>query len=144
MGGSRDSARERERAMNRFAGAFLVPEAHLVPLAGRNRGYMNPPEILQLKRIYGVSAAAMLVRLRQVGLLSRNAESHAFRTFARDWRKREPESSANVEGFAMFEKPQRIERLVWQAIAEQLISPVRAAEMLRIPLREVENRIIGV
>ena len=58
-----DPARRQEQAMNRFAGAFLVPREHLVARAGRNRNRMTWHEIMELKRTYGVSAAAMLLRL---------------------------------------------------------------------------------
>ena len=34
------------------------------------------------------------------------------------------------QGFAAFEKPQRFRRLVWQAVGEELISPVRGAALL--------------
>ena len=132
-----------EQAMNRFAGAFLVPREHLVARTGRNRNRMTWHEIMELKRTYGVSAAAMLVRLGEVGVLSGAAVEYAFKTYARSWRKEEPEPIAEGEGFSTFEKPQRFERLVWRAVGEELISPVRAAQMLRVPLGTVEREIRG-
>ena len=132
-----------ELAMNRFAGAFLVPREHLVARAGRNRNRMTWHEIMELKRTYGVSAAVMLVRLGQVDILSRATVEYAFKTYARSWRKEEPEPIADGERFATFEKPQRFERLVWRAVGEELISPVRAAQMLQVPLGAVERGIRG-
>ena len=52
-----------EPAMTRFAGAFLVPGNHLIREAGEHRHRIAYDEIMRLKRTYGVSAAAMLVRL---------------------------------------------------------------------------------
>ena len=132
-----------EQAIDRFAGAFLVPREHLVARAGHNRNRMTWHEIMELKRTYGISAAVMLVRLGQVGILSRATVEYAFKTYARSWRKEEPEPIAEGEGFATFEKPQRFERLVWRALGEELISPVRAAQMLRVPLATVEREIRG-
>ena len=132
-----------EQEINRFAGAFLVPRGHLVARAGRNRNRMTWHEIMELKHTYGVPAAAMLVRLGQAGILSRATVEYAFKTYARSWRKEEPEPIAEGEGFATFEKPQRFERLVWRALGEELISPVRAAQMLRMPLGTVEREIRG-
>ena len=132
-----------EPAMNRFAGAFLVPRDHLIDEAGHHRHGITYHEIIRLKQTYGVSAAAMLVRLGQIGILRPAVVRRAFSTFARAWRKAEPEPIPDNEGFAAFEKPSRFERLVWRALGEALISPARAAEFLRLPLTAIEERIRG-
>ena len=132
-----------EAAMNRFAGAFLVPGRHLLEEAGAGRRRITYYEIIRLKHMYGVSAAAMLVRLGQVGVLPSVAVQRAFRTFARSWRKTEPEPISGNRGFAAFEKPQRFKRLVWHAVGEELISPVRAAALLNESLDSVERQITG-
>ena len=132
-----------EKAMNRFAGAFLVPAEHLAEEAGARRHGMTYHELMRLKRLYGVSAAAMLMRLGQVGILPHTAIEYAFRSYARAWRTAEPEPIRDDEGFGAFERPQRFERLVWRALGEKLISPVRAAQLLRLPLATVEREIRG-
>ena len=132
-----------EAAMNRFAGAFLVPGRHLREQAGASRHRVTSYEIIDLKHTYGVSAAAMLVRLGQVGVLRPVAVERAFRTFARSWRKRDPAPIRPDQGFAAFEKPQRFKRLVWRAVGEELISPVRAAALLNESLDAVEQQISG-
>ncbi len=132
-----------EAAMNRFAGAFLVPRRHLLEETGSGRRRITYYEFIRLKHMYGVSAAAMLYRLGQVGVLSSAAVQRAWRTYARSWRKAEPEPISGTQGFAAFEKPQRFERLVWHAIGEELISPVRAAALLHKTLDEVERQITG-
>jgi Zn-dependent peptidase ImmA (M78 family) len=141
--GTSNGTLKKEPAMNRFAGAFLIPREHLEEEAGRNRHGMTWIEIMRLKRTYGVSAAAMLVRLGQVGILSKSAVEYAFKTYARSWRREEPEPIGPGEGFAAFEKPQRFERLVWRALGEEMISPVRAAQMLGLPLSSVDRDIRG-
>ena len=132
-----------ESAMNRFAGAFLVPREHLLREAGEHRHRLTYNEIIRLKLTYGVSAAAMLMRLGQVGILRMPAIQRAFATFARSWRKTEPEPIPDNHGFAAFESPSRFERLVWRALGEELISPIRAAEFLHQPLNAVQERIRG-
>ena len=54
-------------------------------------------EIIRLKHMYGVSVAAMLVRLGQVGVLTPAAVRRTFRTFAPSWRRSEPEPLDAVE-----------------------------------------------
>ena len=129
--------------MNRFAGAFLVPGRDLLAKVGARRRRVTYYEIARLKHSYGVSAAAMLVRLGQVGVLNASAVRRAFATFARSWRTTEPEPMGDEQGFGAFEKPQRFRRLVWRAVGEELISPVRGAALLGEPLEVVEWQVSG-
>ena len=132
-----------ETAMNRFAGAFLVPGRRLLEEVGTHRHRITYYEIIHLKHTYGVSAATMLIRLGQVGVLHPATVQHAFATFARSWRKSEPEPIRPDHGFAAFEEPRRFERLVSRAVGEELISPVRAAALLNQSLDSVERQISG-
>lgn len=132
-----------EAAMNRFAGAFLIPGRHLLEKAGEGRRRITYGEVIHLKHMYGVSASAMLVRLGEVGVLAPVAVRRAFRTFARSWRGSEPEPLEGNRGFAALEKPQRFRSLVWRAVGEELISPVRAATLLNESLDVVERQIAG-
>ena len=140
---TRNPAIRLEPAMNRFAGAFLVPRQHLLHEAGAHRHRLTYYEIIRLKHTYGVSAAAMLMRLGQVGILRPTSVRHAFSTFARSWRADEPDPIRRGHGFGAFEKPRRFQRLVWHALGEELISPVRAAALLDQPLSTIELRISG-
>jgi len=132
-----------ETAMNRFAGAFLVPRERLQEEVGVSRRRITYYEIIRLKHTYGVSAATMLMRLGQVGVLPATTVRQAFATFARSWRKTEPQPIPPGHGFAAFEKPRRFKRLVARAVGEGLISPVRAAALLNESLDSVERRISG-
>ena len=132
-----------EAAMNRFAGAFLVPGKRLLEEVGARRHRITYYEIIRLKHTYGVSAATILIRLAQVGALPPATVQHAFVTFARSWRKSEPEPIPPDHGFAAFEKPRRFQRLVSRAVGEELISPVRAAALLNQSLDSVERQILG-
>ena len=132
-----------ENAMHRLAAAFLVPGEHLKQEVGPRRHGIAYHEIMALKKFYGVSAAALLMRLRDVGILSEAVIVYAFRTYARSWRKEEPEPIEDRIGIGAFEQPKRFEGLVYRALAEQLISPVRAAQLLKRPLAEIERGIRG-
>lgn len=132
-----------EKAIDRFAGAFLVPAVHLRQEVGGDRHGVAYQEIKRLKHYYGVSASSMLMRLHQVGVLPEHVVAYAFRTFARGWRVAEPDPITDDAGLAAFEKPRKFERLVYRALAEQLIAPVRAAELLSKPLADVEIGLRG-
>ena len=132
-----------EAAMNRFAGAFLMPRKRLTEEAGDRRNRITYYEIVRLKHAYGVPAAALLLRLGQLEILPATAVRHAFATYARTWRKHEPSPIGDDSGFAAFEQPRRFESLVSRAVGEELISPVRAAALLNKPLDYVERQISG-
>ena len=83
----------------------------------------------------------MLERLQRVGILPEGAGRHAFRTFVRSWRRKEPKPIRN--GFADFEKPYRYQSLVWQALGDELISPIRAAQFIGKSVEAVEQEIRG-
>ena len=141
--GTADPALKLEKAMNRFAGAFLAPTDHLRTEVGDGRHGITYHELIRLKRFYGISAAAMLIRLRDVGLMPEATVEYAFRTYARAWRTEEPAPIRDGEGLGAFEKPLRFERLVYRTLAEELISPVRAAQLLKRPLAAIEEEIRG-
>ncbi|MCY4168707.1 MAG: XRE family transcriptional regulator [Rhodobacter sp.] len=135
-----------ECAANRFAGSFLVPAGHLryrvssTRHPGRRR--ISYGEIIRLKRIYGVSAAAVLMRLCQIGVLSESAMRYAFQTFANGWRGCEPEP-LEENSHRPFELPRRFERLCCWALAERLIAPARAAQLLQVPMTMIEEALRG-
>ena len=137
------SGMKRKTVMNRFASAFLMPAAHVREEAGRQRGGITVQEIFQLKRLYGVPAAAMLTRLKQVGVLPKDVVQYAFRTYAAPWRTTEPEPLEDGCGYAGLERPEHFERLVWRALGERLLQPLRAAKMLGQPLDVAERGIRG-
>ncbi len=132
-----------EKAMNRCAGAFLIPGQRLREEAGTGRQRVTYYEIVRLKHTFGVSVAAMLHRLGDVGVLPPRSVRRALAAFAHSWRKTEPEPLLPHHGFANFERPRRFKRLVLRAVGEGLISPVRAASLLDESLDSVERRIVG-
>lgn len=132
-----------EKASNVFAGAFLVPKDHLVREIGKHRKALGYHELIQLKRMYRVSAAALLVRLKQVGIIDESTLSYAFQTFARSWRAHEPEPLEGTGNEGRHELPRRFERLCYWALAEKLITPGKTAELLQQPLAEIERGLKG-
>lgn len=133
-----------EKAIHRFAGAFLVPKKHLQSEVAGARDSLPPyNEIVRLKHLYGVSAASMLVRLRDIGILSESTVSYAFQTYARTWRTVEPMPLNPKGARGKLEQPTRFERSVYWALADRLISLPRAAELLCQPVSQVELAVRG-
>lgn len=137
------SDKDVEKAANLFAGAFLIPKEHLLREAGKHRQALGYTELIGLKKIYCVSGAALLMRLRQVGIISDPTLTYAFQTIARGWRSQEPEELETPDTRGKRERALRFDRLCYRTLAEGLISADKAAELLRLPLPEVELGLKG-
>ena len=133
-----------EKATDRFAAAFLIPAEHLREQVKGARDAVPPyRELVRLKHFYGVAAAAMLMRMKDIGILSDATLRYAFQTYARAWRTAEPEPLDPKGDYGKLEQPTRFERSVYWALADHLISLPRAAELLRRSVPEVELAVRG-
>jgi len=135
--------KDEEKAANLFAGAFLIPREHLLREVGKNRSAPGYREIVDLKRLYRVRGAALLMRLRQLDVINQSTLVYAFQTIARGWRTQEPEELDEPDIRGKRERARRFERLCYRALAEGLISLSKAAELLRLSLPEVEAGLKG-
>jgi hypothetical protein len=97
---------------------------------GSSRTTLDMNELYLLKQKYGLSMQAWIFRARDLGIISENTAARLFKRFrANGWHRREP-----GEAFPS-EKPLRMERLIYRALAEDLISRSRAQELLGEPLQ---------
>ena len=96
-----------------------------------------------MKRLYRVSGAALLVRLRQLEVISKSTLTYAFQTIGRGWRTQEPEELEQLSERGTHERARRFERLCYRALAEGLISLSKGAELLRLPVPQVEADLKG-
>lgn len=121
-----------EKATDRFAGAFLVPEEELRRTVGTHRTDISLGELIELKRKFLVSLQTLVVRLRQTGILTdadANRHWEALKErgyFNPPYPEPEPVPS---------EHSHRMHRLALRAVAEGALSESRAAELLGVPAR---------
>lgn len=128
---------DEEKACQRFASAFLMPRDDLLLEVGQRRHAFGYTELIQIKQMYGVSAAALVVRLRDLGVIADASLQRIFRGLGRTWRKSEPDPLYGNE------VPRRFERLVLRALAEDVISLPKASELLRRNTSEVSRIMSG-
>lgn len=120
---------DEEKASNRFASAFLLPQAGVYEHLGTARKSIEPRELYILKHEYGLSMAACLYRAKQLGVISENKHQSLMMFFSKQgWRKHEPGAAFPAEKTSLFEQ------LVYRALGEQIISESKAAELLQMPL----------
>ena len=126
-----------EKTCHRFAGAFLVPEEELMREVGRRRLNFGSGELIEVKRMFGVSAAALVVRMRDLGIIAEGTVGEIFRGVGKSWRRDEPCPLERTES------PGRFRRLCLRALAEGAISESKAAELLGIPVSEIDRIMAG-
>lgn len=125
-----------EKAAHRFAGAFLMPADALWAEVGKHRTSIGGSELFYLKQLFGVSVQAITYRCRDLGIFSDSLFRRLFQEFSRlGWRSppyREPLARPS-------EEPTRFRRLTFRALAEGAISEPKAAELLGLSLRELDQ-----
>lgn len=129
-----------EKAANRFAGAFLMPVEALWREIGKGRTMISLGELLQLKCLFGASFQAITYRCKDLNILRDTGYRRLFQVFnQKGWRKPPYEEPGAID--AEEEQPQRMERLCYRALAENLVSEAKAAEILGISVRELTRRM---
>lgn len=128
----RGDDRESQGICHRFAAALLVPQEAVREEIGERRGTIHFQELHSLKHKWGLSLAAWLRRLSDLGIISQRQYQIVQRQFRRKgWHRREPGEPLEPE------RTERMQRLVQRAVAEDLISVGRAADFLNRPLVDV-------
>jgi len=124
-----------ENAAHRFAGAFLMPAETLRAEIGNFRKSIGWSELFELKRFFGVSVQALAYRCMETGIFNKSLFQYLFDEFKRrGWRTApytEPQAIQKCE------EPTRFKRLCYRALAENLISDAKAAELLGLSVREL-------
>ena len=126
-----------EKACQRFAGAFLAPGDELIREVGRRRLNFGFEELIEIKHIFGISAAALVMRMRDLGIVTEATVRNIFSGIGRGWRTEEPRPLERTEC------PTRFRRLCLRALAENEISVSKAAELLRLTVSKIEGIMAG-
>lgn len=131
---------EQEKAADRFAGAFLMAKEMMRRLLGEARKSISLGELAELKQIFKVSVSALVVRCSQLGIVTKSVYGRLFAQIrSLGWNG----PSSNEPHPIPAERPQRMERICLRAVAEELISLAKAAELLQIGVKELDVKLVG-
>lgn len=115
---------DEEAVAHRFAGALLVPAETLRAEVGTKRKSIDLEELLTLKKRYGISLAALIMRMYQLGIITMSQKEQWFKYIKRrNWWYAEPEPLEQ-------EVSSWLRQNVRRAHAEGLITTREAEEML--------------
>lgn len=122
---------------NIFASEVLLPSHILKELLGVRRKNISLVELKDIQRKYGLSAEAIMVKAKQIGIITEGCHKsfcikqnvdEAFKTLVRS--SVFPDESAT-----------RFERIVYKALSDELISTSKAATLLSISVDEVLEHV---
>ena len=127
---------DEEKACNRFAGAFLMVSDLLWREVGKHRRMLSMGELFQLKSLFGVSVQPIAYRCKDLGIIGDATMRQLFMAFTKyGWRSPPYAEPLSVRP----EVPQRFRRLCLRALAEQTVSESRAAELMSMTVRDLNN-----
>jgi len=123
---------DEEDACNRFAGAFLVPKQYVIKALGNRRTWLEPQELALLKAEWGLSMGGWTYRARDLDILPQIHMRSIWNLFREHgWDKKEPEPQYPREQTRLFKQ------LVYHALAEDMVSESKAAELLGMSLMQL-------
>jgi len=128
------NGQEAEQDANSFASAFLMPPASVRAHAPR---FATIDNLIRLKKVWGVSLAAMTYRLHKLDLLS---EWH-YRTLyieisSRGYRKKEPDGGPR--------EVSQVLQKVFSALRAEGVSKEEIAEKLRVHPTDIDELVFGL
>ncbi len=128
--------KEKERLCNHFAGELLLPKRLMQKEFGVSRSKLDIHELSIVKKEYGASMQAIVMRANSLGIVSDYFKKYFFELLDENgWRVTEPvDCSFN-------ETPNRFKQLVYRAMIEELISFSKAAALQDITVAELRNRL---
>lgn len=125
---------DQEKYCNRFAGAFLLPNATLISALGKHRNQIEARELNILKEEFGISMAAILHRAEDIGIISKKLYDQLRSEFKeRGWLETEPGNQYPREKAYIFEQ------MIFHALAEEYIGEARAAELMNISIGNLRS-----
>lgn len=123
-----------EKYCNHFAGVMLIPDIALKKELGDHRNNILMQELGAIKRQYGISMQALLMRVKSCQVLNEHAVKQMFNTFKfMGWTINEPYD------FHGFEQSNRMQQLIFRAMAEGLINDKKAAELSSIKNQDIRS-----
>lgn len=121
-----------EQHAHRFAGAFLLPARGFVPEVSSP---VSLQALLVLKQRWGVSVAAMIMRLRALGIVSEEDYLRLIKHRSAKWgNKQEP-----LDGDREIEQPRLLRRTLELLINEGVVRPDGISDLLGISPQDVES-----
>ena len=128
---------DEEKMCTIFANEVLIPSQKFIGILGASRHDISLVELQAIQREYGISVDALMAKAAQLNIItSRRYTSYYKKKNA----LKEFRDAVDVSIYPM-EQTKRFERLVYRALASEIISTSKAAALLDISVNEVRNSL---
>lgn len=121
-----------EKACNQFAGSFLIPNSSVINVLGNKRHWLEPQELMLIKQEWGISMGCCIHRANSLKIITLEVTRKLWKLFREnDWKEKEPDPQYQNEETHYFKHG------VYHALAENLISESKAAELLGVSVMKL-------
>ena len=128
---------DEEKMCNIFANEILIPSDKFKSLLGASRHDISLVELQAIQREYGISVDALMAKAAQLNIITNNRYTSYYKK-----KNALPAFKEAVEASHYpMEHTNRFERLVYRALASEVISTSKAAALLDISVNEVRNNL---
>lgn len=135
--GSEMQTKEIEAACNTFASELLLPSSVLISRIGVKRHDISLAELSDIQKQYGISIDAIMEAMRRLDVIT-NRRFEGYLKKKRSF----PDFSAIVEqSMAIPETTGRFVRMVYRALADEVISFSKAAALLNTSVESVKRQL---
>lgn len=126
--------KQKETLCHQFAGAMLLPEETIKAELGNHRNKLSTLELGSIKKQYGISMQAIVMRAKACGIINEHyTKQFFFLMKQQNWKVDEPFDYEGVE------KSNRFEQLLFRALIEDQISMSKAASLTNKSLAEFKK-----
>lgn len=128
---------DEEKMCTIFANEVLIPSDKFISILGVSRNDISLIELQAIQREYGISIDALMAKAAQLNIITQ----HRYTSY---YKKKNAipafKDAVDAPHYPM-EHTNRFERLVYRALASEVISFSKAADLLNISVNEVRNTL---
>lgn len=136
--------KEKESMCNLFASEMLLPSQILLDFC-KGKSKISWRELMSLQCVYGISIDAIMYSMKRAGIISdKRYRSYNILKNMKPALKKEAEESRYKEKTSEFvDEKGTYQTMVYSALAQELITPAKAAEFLGCSVSEVQTKDIA-
>ncbi|MEL7601220.1 MAG: XRE family transcriptional regulator [Proteiniphilum sp.] len=126
--------KQKETLCHQFSGAMLLPKETIMTELGEHRNKLSYLELASIKKQYGISMQAIVMRANECGIINDHYTNQFFQLMKQmNWRVDEPVDYIGAE------ESNRFEQLLFRALIEDQISMSKAASLTNRSLAEFKK-----
>lgn len=136
------SNHDKEKLCDAFASEMLLP-TEVIEFEFGSKSKISVQEVIRIQKIYGVSIDAIVYSFKRLGIFNENrhrsycikkSTNPKFKKYVEESRYIESSSDQNYDD-------EFYEGLVYSALAQELISTTKAAQLLRTSIQDIESKL---